>query len=99
MNFLKFSILIFEELDLEIFLCLKLVYECLKMGGIYFFVLNLVNEVLVSEFLEDKIGFYDILYYIEKILEVYSSISELILEEILEIDRWSRVYVVNLIKK
>ena len=61
--------------------------------------LKLANEVLVSEFLEDKIGFYDIPYYIEKTLEVHSSISEPTLEEILETDRWSRAYVANLIKK
>ncbi|WOW19596.1 1-deoxy-D-xylulose-5-phosphate reductoisomerase [Clostridioides difficile] len=99
MNFSKFSTLIFEEPDLETFPCLKLAYECLKMGGTYSSVLNSANEVLVSEFLEDKIGFYDIPYYIEKTLEVHSSISEPTLEEILETDRWSRAYVANLIKK
>lgn len=99
MNFSKFSTLTFEEPDLETFPCLKLAYECLKMGGTYSSVLNSANEVLVSEFLEDKIGFYDIPYYIEKTLEVHSSISEPTLEEILETDRWSRAYVANLIKK
>ncbi|HFL2405468.1 TPA: 1-deoxy-D-xylulose-5-phosphate reductoisomerase [Clostridioides difficile] len=99
MNFSKVSTLTFEEPDLETFPCLKLAYECLKMGGTYSSVLNSANEVLVSEFLEDKIGFYDIPYYIEKTLEVHSSISEPTLEEILETDRWSRAYVANLIKK
>lgn len=99
MNFSKFSTLTFEEPDLETFPCLKLAYECLKMGGTYSSVLNSANEVLVSEFLEDKIGFYDIPYYIEKTLEVHNSISEPTLEEILETDRWSRAYVANLIKK
>ena len=99
MNFSKFSTLTFEEPDLETFPCLKLAYECLKMGGTYSSVLNSANEVLVNEFLEDKIGFYDIPYYIEKTLEVHSSISEPTLEEILETDRWSRAYVANLIKK
>lgn len=99
MNFSKSNTLTFEEPDLETFPCLKLAYECLKMGGTYSSVLNSANEVLVSEFLEDKIGFYDIPYYIEKTLEVHSSISEPTLEEILETDRWSRAYVANLIKK
>lgn len=99
MNFSKFSTLTFEEPYLETFPCLKLAYECLKMGGTYSSVLNSANEVLVSEFLEDKIGFYDIPYYIEKTLEVHSSISKPTLEEILETDRWSRAYVTNLIKK
>ncbi|HBG5345895.1 TPA: 1-deoxy-D-xylulose-5-phosphate reductoisomerase [Clostridioides difficile] len=99
MNFSKFNTLTFEEPDLKTFPCLKLAYECLKMGGTYSSVLNSANEVLVSEFLEDKIGFYDIPYYIEKTLEVHSSISKPTLEEILETDRWSRAYVANLIKK
>ncbi|MCC0668809.1 MULTISPECIES: 1-deoxy-D-xylulose-5-phosphate reductoisomerase [unclassified Clostridioides] len=99
MNFAKFNTLTFEEPDLETFPCLKLAYECLKMGGTYSSVLNSANEVLVSEFLEDKIGFYDIPYYIEKTLEVHKSISKPTLEQILETDRWSRAYVENLIKK
>ncbi|MGL5314917.1 MAG: 1-deoxy-D-xylulose-5-phosphate reductoisomerase, partial [Peptostreptococcaceae bacterium] len=76
----------------------KLAYDTLKMGGTYSAVLNSANEVLVNEFLEDKIGFYDIPYYIEKTLQAHSSISEPTLEEILEIDRWTREFVVNSIK-
>ena len=60
---------------------------------------NAANEVLVNEFLEDKIGFYDIPYYIEKTLEAHNSISEPTVEDILEIDRWTREFVVKSISK
>ncbi|MGL5315938.1 MAG: 1-deoxy-D-xylulose-5-phosphate reductoisomerase, partial [Peptostreptococcaceae bacterium] len=64
----KIATLTFEEPDMDTFPCLKLAYDTLKMGGTYSAVLNSANEVLVNEFLEDKIGFYDIPYYIEKTL-------------------------------
>ncbi len=94
----KIATLTFEQPDLETFPCLKLAYETLKMGGTYCAVLNSANEVLVNEFLEDKIGFYDIPYYIEKTLEAHNSIEKPNLEEILEIDKWAREYVLSCIK-
>ncbi len=58
----KLMTLTFEKPDMDTFPCLKLAYDVLKMGGTYSAVLNSANEVLVNEFLEDKIGFYDIQY-------------------------------------
>ncbi len=91
----KLATLTFENPDLDTFPCLKLAYDTLKMGGTYSAALNSANEVLVSEFLEDKIGFYDIPYYIEKTLEAHNSIENPTLEEILEVDKWSRNFVKN----
>lgn len=91
----KIATLTFEEPDMDTFPCLKLAYDTLKMGGTYSAVLNSANEVLVNEFLEDKIGFYDIPYYVEKTLEAHNSISNPNLEEILEIDKWTRDFVVK----
>ena len=97
LDFTKFSTFTFEKPDLETFPCLKLAFDCLKKGGTYCAVLNAANEVLVNEFLEDKIRFYDIPNYIEKTLEAHNSIEDATLEEILEVDRWAREYVKNLI--
>lgn len=94
----KLATLTFENPDLETFPCLKLAYDTLKMGGTYSAVLNSANEILVSEFLEDKIGFYDIPYYIEKALEAHVSISEPTLDEILDVDRWSRDFIKSSIR-
>ncbi|RDY23899.1 1-deoxy-D-xylulose-5-phosphate reductoisomerase [Romboutsia maritimum] len=98
LDFSKMSTFTFEKPDLETFPCLKLAYDCLNQGGTYCAALNSANEILVNEFLEDKIGFYDIPYYIEKTLEAHNSISEPTLEDILEIDRWSREFVKKSIK-
>ena len=98
LDFSKLNSLTFEKPDLETFPCLKLAYDSLNMGGTYSAVLNAANEVLVNEFLENKIGFYDIPYYIEKTLDAHKSISKPSLEEILHIDKWSRDFVKECIK-
>ena len=98
LDFSKLTSLTFEKPDLETFPCLKLAYDSLNMGGTYSAVLNAANEVLVNEFLEDKIGFYDIPYYIEKTLDAHKSISKPSLEEILHIDKCSRDFVKECIK-
>ena len=98
LDFSKLNSLTFEKPDLETFPCLKLAYDSLNMGGTYSAVLNAANEVLVNEFLEDKIGFYDIPYYIEKTLDAHKSISKPSLEEILHIDKCSRDFVKECIK-
>ncbi|WFD11713.1 1-deoxy-D-xylulose-5-phosphate reductoisomerase [Tepidibacter hydrothermalis] len=89
----KLSSLTFEKPDSDTFPCLKLAYECLEKGGTYSTVLNAANEILVSEFLNDKIKFYDIPMYIERALEKHSIIEEPTLEEILHIDNWSREFI------
>ncbi|MGL5641689.1 MAG: 1-deoxy-D-xylulose-5-phosphate reductoisomerase, partial [Paraclostridium sp.] len=98
LDFSKLSSLTFEKPDMNTFPCLKLAYDCLRMGGTYSAALNAANEVLVNEFLEDKIKFYDIPYYIEKTLDAHNSIEKPTLEEILHIDNWSREFVKDCIK-
>ena len=97
LDFRKASQLTFEEPDLETFPCLKLAYECLKAGGTYCAVLNAANEIVVNEFLEDRIGFYDIPKYIKMALDAHESIENATLEQILKIDLDTREYVKKLI--
>lgn len=94
----KISSLTFEKPDVNTFPCLKLAYDSLKKGGTYCTVLNAANEILVNEFLNDRIKFYDIPMYIEKALEKHSSIEKPTLEEILHIDDWSREFIKESIK-
>ena len=70
----------------------------LKEGKTYLTVLNASNEVLVEKFLKDQIGFYDIPYYIEKSLDAHNSIINPKLDDILEVDRWARSYINDLLK-
>ena len=94
----KIGTLTFEEPDMDTFPCLKLAYEALKLGGTYPAALNSANEVLVNEFLNDKIGFYDIPYYIERTLKEHKNRENATLEEILEVDRETREFLKNIIK-
>ena len=70
----------------------------LKEGKTYLPVINASNEVLVEKFLKDQIGFYDIPYYIEKSLDAHNSIINPKLDDILEVDRWARSYINDLLK-
>ena len=97
-DFKKISTLTFEEPDMNTFPCLKLAYDALKEGKTYLTVLNASNEVLVEKFLKDQIGFYDIPYYIEKSLDAHNSIINPKLDDILEVDRWARSYINDLLK-
>lgn len=93
LDLFKLKTLTFEEPDLETFPCLKLAYEALENGGNYPCVLNAANEVLVSEYLDAKIGFYDIPKYIELAMKNVKFIEKPNLEEILESDQWAREFV------
>lgn len=94
----KIATLTFENPDMETFPCLELAFKALKLGGTYPAVLNSANEFLVNEFLNDKIGFYDIPYYIERSLQQHNNRSNPTLEDILEVDRETREYLGNLLK-
>ncbi|MTI30168.1 1-deoxy-D-xylulose-5-phosphate reductoisomerase [Xanthovirga aplysinae] len=67
-SFLDYPALTFEEPDLENFRNLKLAYLALEKGGNMPCALNAANEVVVSEFLKDRIGFLDMPEIIEECL-------------------------------
>ena len=85
-DFLQMGTLTFEKPDLKTFQCLDYAYEAIKAGGSYPVVLNAANEVLVQQFLENKISFLDIQNRIEKTLQNHNPVYQMGLEEILEID-------------
>ena len=94
----KVATLTFEKPDMETFPCLALAFKVLKLGGTYPAALNSANEFLVNEFLNDKIGFYDIPYYIEKTLEQHKNRINPTIEDILEVDKETREFLANLLK-
>ncbi|MDD4121474.1 MAG: 1-deoxy-D-xylulose-5-phosphate reductoisomerase [Eubacteriales bacterium] len=86
-DFTKTGTLTFETPDYNTFECLTLAYEAVREGGSYPVVLNAANEVLVQQFLEDRISFLDIQNTIKKVIEKHEPEYHLNLETILEIDR------------
>lgn len=83
----------FEKPDTDVFGCIKLAYESSEKGGSYPVVMNGANEKLVELFLKEKIGFTDIEKQITKILNDHKPIYNLTLEDIIEIDKETRMKI------
>ena len=93
------SNLTFEQVDYQVFRCVKLAYQASRMGGSYPVVLNGANEVLVENFLSGKIKFLDIQRTIEDVLNEHDPIYDLDLETILRVDKNTRKVVEKKIAK
>ncbi|MBR6014831.1 MAG: 1-deoxy-D-xylulose-5-phosphate reductoisomerase, partial [Firmicutes bacterium] len=78
--------LTFEKPDMETFKPLKYAFEALKAGGSAPVVLNAANEELVQSFLEDRIGFTDIIEGIERIMENHNVLYNQDLDAIIQTD-------------
>ncbi len=94
-SFTDIGKLTFEKPDTDVFKCLRLATEALKIGGTMPAVLNAANEASVELFLKDKIKFLDIADINEQIMLKHSSQVLNSLEVILESESW----VKNEIKK
>lgn len=92
-DFKQLKNLTFDEPDLHKFECLKLAYDVIKSGGSYPIVLNGANEAAVELFLKEKIRFTDIAALIKASLDKHENHREPTLENIVEIDLWSRNFV------
>ncbi|MCX7923901.1 MAG: 1-deoxy-D-xylulose-5-phosphate reductoisomerase [Clostridia bacterium] len=90
LDLLQSNNLTFEEPDYETFRSLRLAFDALKVGGTMPAVLNAANEVAVSLFLNKRIGFMDIPRIIEKVMDRHSVNITPCLDDIIEVDKWSR---------
>ncbi|MNW30532.1 1-deoxy-D-xylulose 5-phosphate reductoisomerase [compost metagenome] len=80
----------FREMDFERFPCLRLAFECGKIGGTAPTVYNAANEVAVARFLNQEISFLKIEQIIETALASHHVLDNPDLETIKEADRWAR---------
>ena len=87
LNFADYPSLTFEKPDTATFRCLDIAYHASREGGNRPCVMNAANEVAVSLFLNDRIGFMDIPRIIEQQLEEVPYSHPTSIEEYLEIDR------------
>ncbi|MDF2521693.1 MAG: 1-deoxy-D-xylulose 5-phosphate reductoisomerase, partial [Clostridia bacterium] len=95
----KLQTLTFEKPDVEKFPALQLAYDALKAGDTACIVINGANEAAVDLFLGNKISFMDIPALISEVLEKHRSFNNPTLEEIIEIDKWSRTLTQELYEK
>jgi 1-deoxy-D-xylulose-5-phosphate reductoisomerase len=95
----KIGNLSFHTPDENKFSALRLARESLKKEGSAPIIFNAANEVAVDNFLNNRIGFLDIVKLVENALERMPDSSPDSLEEILSVDKDTRVLCNNLISK
>ncbi len=88
--------LTFEPVDYERFPCVKLAMKSIEIGGVAPAVLNAANEVAVSRFLNEEIGYIDIPKIVEKSLDKLSFAGEISVEILKEIDLETRAFASTL---
>ena len=82
--------LTFEKPDIEVFKCLGLAFDSLKVGGTMPAVLNASNEVCVKLFLDKKISFLDIGNINEKVMLSHEPREIDSIETILQAEEWTK---------
>ncbi|OYT12569.1 MAG: 1-deoxy-D-xylulose-5-phosphate reductoisomerase [Bacteroidetes bacterium 4572_112] len=86
LDFKDFSKLTFESADMQNFRNLALAFEALEKGGNMAAILNAANEVAVSAFLKEKVGFVQMSELIEKCMNKVSFIAKPTYNDLLQTD-------------
>ena len=94
-SFFDYPNLTFEKPDLETFKNLALAYKAMEKGGNSPCVLNAANEIAVSAFLNDEIGFLNMADLIDNCLEKINFVKNPSLEELIESDLETRNLATN----
>ena len=96
-DFLNYPSLTFEKADTKTFRNLSLAFEALQSGGNMPCVINAANEVVVAEFLNNRIGFLQMSDVIESCMAKVSFVKNPSLEDYVETDRETREYAYELV--
>ena len=88
----------FFQPDRNTFNSLDIAVKATEMGGLYPTVMNAANEQAVALFLDDKISFSDITYYVQKSLdEIKIDYGPDDINSVLAVDKLTREYVLSLV--
>lgn len=98
-DFLKYPQLTFEQPDRGTFRNLEYAFNALEQGGNMPCVINAANEVVVAEFLNDRLGFLQMSEVIEKCMTEVSYIRHPVLEDYIETDMETRIIARQLVTK
>lgn len=97
-NFVDYPSLDFEKPDTETFKNLRLAFEAIDKGGNMPCILNAANEVVVSAFLKDRIGFLQMSEVVEECMTRISHIKSPTFEDYVSTDKETRVKAIEYIK-
>lgn len=89
----------FSEPDFIRFPALKIAYEAGRIGGTMPVVVSASDEICVEKFLNREIGFMDIVSIIEKVMKKHRPIPHPDIDEILDVDEWTRREAISECKK
>jgi 1-deoxy-D-xylulose-5-phosphate reductoisomerase len=89
----------FEAIDPVRFPALRVARQALESGGGEAIVLNAANEVAVAAFLAGRIGFLDIVPFIERAIDRVAAPAARSIAEVLDIDRAARESVDHFIQE
>ena len=89
-NFTDYPQLTFEKPDLETFRNLALAFNAMEQGGNLPCILNAANEIAVSAFLQDKLGFLQMSDIIESCLAKVTYIASPVLADFVATDQETR---------
>lgn len=98
-DFVNYPSLTFEKPDMETFRNLALSFEALKRAGNMPCVLNAANEVVVAEFLKDRVGFLEMSDIVEQCLAKMTYIKNPSYDDYVATDQETRVKAFELIRK
>lgn len=91
LDFAKLKSLTFEDPNHELFPSLNICREAMKLGKTFPLALNAANEIAVEYFLQNRISFLDIFKIVEKSLEKHKPKNVSSLEDIINLDKESRI--------
>ena len=89
-DFTNYPSLTFEKPDMEVFRNLALAFEAMKAGGNMPCILNAANEIAVSGFLKDRVGFLQMSEVIEQCLQEISFLKNPTYEDYVLTDQETR---------
>lgn len=90
-NFLDYPSLTFEQPDIETFRNLGLAYEAMNQAGNMPCVLNAANEIAVSSFLKDEVGFLQMSDIVEHCMKNISFLKSPSYEDYVQTDEETRI--------
>ena len=96
-NFFDYPRLTFEKADPKTFRNLTLAYKAMNKGGNSPCVLNAANEIAVTAFLNDKIGFLNMPDLIDNCIEKITFVKTPSLEDYIETDQQTRILAKKLL--
>lgn len=96
-NFLDYPQLTFEKPDINTFRNLDLAYQAMQQGGNMPCIINAANEIVVSQFLDNKVGFLQMSDIIQLCMNEISFVANPTLQDYIDTDRETRIFAQELV--